>query len=123
MPAPEKKSKKKEVTQRKLTWEEQEESAFQELKQRSVEPPILGYLEFNQPFELHTDASTKGLGAILYQEQQGTKRVIAYASRGLTKAEQKYAAHKLEFLALKWAVCDKFKDYLIGQQFLLWFFI
>lgn len=57
------------------------------------------------------------LGAVLYQEQNGSKRVISYASRGLSKAEKNYPPHKREFLALKWAICDKFKDYLYGQQF------
>ena len=69
------------------------------------------------PFELHTDASGRGLGAVLYQEQNGQKRVISYASRGLSKSERNYPAHKLEFLALKWAVTEKFKDYLSGQKF------
>lgn len=44
------------------------------------------------------------------------KRVISYACRSLTKAKQNYPAHKLEFLGLKWAVCDKFKDYLQGSS-------
>lgn len=66
---------------------------------------------------LHTDASTTGLGAALYQEQDGQMRVIAFASRGLTRSEEKYPAHKLEFLALKWAVTAKFNDYLYGADF------
>lgn len=44
-------------------------------------------------------------------------RVIAYASRGLTKCEAKYPAHKLEFMALKWAITTKFHDYLYGADF------
>lgn len=66
---------------------------------------------------LHTDASTTGLGAALYQEQEGVLRVIAYASRGLSRSETRYPAHKLEFLALKWAVTEKFCDYLYGNSF------
>ena len=58
---------------------------------------------------LHPDASTTGLGAVLYQNQSdGKERVIAYASQSLTHAVQNYDAHKLEFLALKWAVTDLF---------------
>ncbi len=76
--------------------------------------PILAYPDFNLPFVLHTDASNEGLGAVLYQEQGGKLRVIAYGSRTLTPAEKNYHLHsnKLEFLALKWAICDKFRDYL-----------
>ena len=58
-----------------------------------------------------------GLGAVLYQLQGDKKRVIAYASRGLSKSEKNYSAHRLEFLALKWAVCEKFNDYLYGNKF------
>ncbi len=54
---------------------------------------------------------------MLYQRQDGKDRVIAYASRGLNKPAGNYSAHKLEFLALKWAVTTKFHDYLYGNQF------
>lgn len=57
------------------------------------------------------------VGAALYQVQSGQPRVIAFASRGLSKSEKKYPAHKLEFLALKWAVTEKFSDYLYGTDF------
>ena len=50
---------------------------------------------------LHSDASTEGLGAVLYQDIDGAARVIAYASRSLKASEKNYPAHKLEFLALK----------------------
>jgi hypothetical protein len=91
--------------------------AFETLKQLLASPPILGYPVFSMPFELPTDACGKGLGAVLCQEQDGMKRVIGYASRGLNKAEKNYPAHKLEFLALKWAVTEKFSDYLYNQTF------
>lgn len=58
-----------------------------------------------------------GLGAALYQEQEGRLRVIAYASRGISGSEQNYPTHKLESLALKWAVCEKFSNYLYGSSF------
>ena len=79
-----------------------------------VQPPVMAYPDFNSPYILHTDASETGLGAVLYQHQNGLLRVIAYGSHTLTPAEKNYHLHsgKLEFLALKWAVCDQFRDYL-----------
>ena len=66
---------------------------------------------------LHTDASGDGLGAVLYQVQEEKQGVIAYASWSLTRNERNYPVHKLEFLALKWAITDKFHEYLYGSQF------
>lgn len=54
---------------------------------------------------------------MLYQDHDGTEKVIAYTSRGLRNREKLYLAHKLEFLCLKWAVTDKFHDYLYGNTF------
>lgn len=79
--------------------------------------PILGVADPKLPYILHT-SYTLGLGPALYQEQQERKRVIAYASQGLSKCESRYPTHKSEFLALKWAVMEKFQDYLCGSQFL-----
>lgn len=53
----------------------------------------------------------------MFQEQHGYKRVISYASRTLSPTEKNYPAHKLEFLALKWAITEKFNDYLYGHKF------
>ena len=82
-------------------------------------PPVLAYADFTKPFIVHTDASGEGLGAVLYQEQNGVERVIAYASRGLRRSDRNYPALKLEFLCLKWAVSKKFHDYLYGNQFVV----
>ena len=56
------------------------------------------------------DASENGLGAVLYQKQSDdTDCIIAYASQTLSKSEKNYDAHKLEFLALKWSVTERFQ--------------
>ena len=89
------------------------------LKEDCTSAPVLGYPDYSLPFILHTDSSTDGLGAVLYQQQGESKddvRVIAYASRSLTFSEINYAPHKLEFLALKWAVTDKLTEYLYGEN-------
>ena len=78
---------------------------------------IIGYPDYKLPFELHTDASGIGLGAVLYRMQGALNRPLAFASRGLTKSEKIYPANKLEFVVMEWAICDKFKDYLFGNTF------
>lgn len=117
MPPTSQKSRKNSKAPPSWEWGGDQEKSFQQLKRHLSSPPILGFPNYNEPFELHTDASLLGLGAVLYQLQDNTKRVIAYASRGLSKSEKRYPVHKLEFLALKWSICEKFKDYLYGQTF------
>lgn len=101
-----------------IAWTDKHQQILERLIDCLVEPPILGFPDFNKSFIMHTDASNQGLGAVLYQDQEGKLRVIAYASRTLTKAEKNYHLHsgKLEFLALKWAVTERFRDYLIGSS-------
>jgi hypothetical protein len=90
IPTDSKKAAKKRAS-KTWKWDQEEQGSFDRLKEAT--PPILGYADYDIPFELHTDASHHGLGAILHQEQGGQKRVISYASRGLTKAE--IPEHKL----------------------------
>ena len=95
-----------------IQWDNRCQQAFDDLKRLSTAMPILAYADFTQPFKLHTDAYGSGLGAVLYQTcEDGTDAVIAYASRSLTKAESLYPLHKLEILALEWAVVKKFHEY------------
>ena len=106
------KAKKKEIE-----WSEQCKKAFCELKEICSNTPVLAYADYQRPFKVHTDASENSLGAVLYQEQDdGTTRVIAYASRSLSKSEKRYYSSKLEFLALKWSICERFHEYLYGAE-------
>ena len=100
-------------------WTEECQEAFNAVIERLTNPPVLAYPDYSLPFILHTDASLHGLGAALYQEHSGVEHPVAYASRTLSQSERNYPAHKLEFLALKWAVTDKFKHHLYGQKFLV----
>ena len=95
-----------------VEWTEAADSAFEHLKKLCISTPILAYPDYKLPFVLHTDSSSEGLGAVLYQKQNGKRRV----SKAVSKAESHYPAHKLEFLALKWAVCEKFHEYLYGSN-------
>ena len=100
-------------------WTCQCQRSFETLIDRLTTGPVLRFANPKQPYILHTDTSTTGLGAALYQEQEGKLRAIAYASRGLSISESRYPAHKLEFLALKWSVTEKFHDYLYGAKFVV----
>ena len=103
-------------------WTAEHEEAFETLKSKLTEAPVLGYPDFSKPFILETHASVRGLGAVLSQQQGGLVRVICYASRGLRGTEKRssgYSSRKLELLALKWAIAGKFRDYLEGASFIV----
>ncbi len=103
-----------------IRWSPECQQAFDQLKEALINAPILAYADFSLPFRLYTDASFDGLGAVLAQIQGDKERVIAYASCSLHLAErnnQNYSSFKLELLALKWAVTEKFKDCPYGAEF------
>ena len=88
--------------------------AFDALKEALSTAPVLGYPDFSREFILEIDVSLNGLGAIL--SQQGKDRQI----RSLHPSEKSmcnYSSAKLELLALKWVVTEKFRDYLLGSGF------
>ena len=65
----------------KVDWTDECQAAFDLLKDTCTNTPILAYADYKKPFHLNTHASEKGLGAVLYQQQDGGNyRVIAYAS-------------------------------------------
>ena len=111
---------KKGKNMRLAEWSDEANQAFLSLKQALCGTPILRYPRFDRPFVVEVDASLKDLGACLSQEDdEGNLRPIAFASRGLRGAERNYtdySSFKLELLALKWAVSEKFKAYTIGSH-------
>ena len=87
--------------------------AFERLKASCLQAPILAFPDFNKPFLLETDASGRGLGAVLSQKQaDGRYHPIAYASCVMNETEQRYHSNKQEFLALKWVVTEQYHEYL-----------
>ena len=92
-----------------------QENAFNKLKQLVSSTPVFAYYDITQPTVVSADASSYGLGGLITQEG----KPVAFCSRSLTPAEQRYAQIEKECLAGLWA-CDKFDRYLCGlSQFKL----
>ena len=101
-----------------FAWGDRQQRAFEALKQRLCEEPILAAPDFSLPFVIYTDASSFGLGAVLAQIQDGEERVIAYLSRQTKDAETRYTPTELECLAVVWAL-DNLSVYVHGHKFTL----
>ena len=81
-----------------VIWTKEHQEAFEKLKSLSLKAPILAYADYKRPFRVYTDASERGLGAVLSQEQEdGREAAIAYASRTLNKSEKRKDPHKLGY--------------------------
>ncbi|GKF87987.1 putative reverse transcriptase domain-containing protein, partial [Tanacetum coccineum] len=84
----------------KFDWGEKEENAFQLIKQKLCNAPILALPEESKDFVVYYDASHKGLGVVLMQRE----KVIAYASRQLKILEKNYTTHDLELRSVVFAL-------------------
>ena len=99
-------------------WGDEQQEAWQLLKDEMVKVPILAYPDPEKDFILDMDASGYGIGAVLSQVQDGRERVIAYGSRTLTKEERSYCVTRKELLAVVHFV-KQYRHYLFGKRFLV----
>lgn len=100
-----------------FVWTQEADDAFKKLKVLLSSAPILSCPDYTKPFEVHTDASDHGLGAVLTQKFDDTENVIAYMSKSLTKQERNYSATEREALAVLTAI-EHWRCYLEnGQKF------
>lgn len=83
-----------------FSWSKEADDAFQKLKNLLASAPILACPDYSKPFEVHTDASDYGIGAVLTQVLDGEEKVIAYMSKSLSKQERNYSATEREALAV-----------------------
>jgi RNase H-like domain found in reverse transcriptase len=88
-------------------WDEESQSAFEKLKLAMSTTPVLALPNFSKPFVLETDASDKGIGAVLMQD----RKPIAYLSKSLGIKNQLLSTYEKEFMALLIAV-QKWRHYL-----------
>lgn len=89
--------------------------AFESLKTKLTEPPVLAHFNPKIGCELRNDASKKGPGVILLQEVEGKMHHIVYGSRSLTKAEKNYTISELEALAVIYSV-TYFRHFIFGKR-------
>ena len=101
-----------------VQWTEQCQVGFEEVKQALCREPLLYTPNFSLPFILQTDASNRGLGAVLCQQVEGVDRPVLYISRKLSDRESRYSTVEKECLAIRWAV-GSLRYYLLGRSFVL----
>lgn len=100
-------------------WTFAEQRLFETVKQVVVNRALtLSFPDFKHQFVLQTDGSSRGIGAMLYQQVHGKTKVISCISRKLKPAERNYSAAELEVLAVVWSL-EKFREYLFRRPFLL----
>ena len=92
-------------------WNAEQQRSFISLKELITKAPVLKYFNPKRPVKLSVDASLKGLGAVLLQDNHP----IAYASKALTTCQQNYAQIEKEMLAIVYG-CNKFHHYIYGMS-------
>src|SRR5207237_6331930 len=103
----------------KFQWTAECESAFQSVKKKLVQSPVLAHFDPNLPIGISCDASSKGLGCVLFHRYPDkTERPIAFSSRIMTSTEMRYPQIEREALSIVYGF-KKFYKYLCGRQSLL----
>ncbi|CAG5036780.1 unnamed protein product [Parnassius apollo] len=83
-----------------FVWSAEADAAFKKLKECLVSAPVLSCPDYDKPFEVHTDASNYGVGAMLTQTIDGKEHPVAYMSKSLSAAERNYSITERETLAV-----------------------
>ena len=110
-------------------WSPVQQAAFNHIKQLLISAPVLHIPDFSQPFQVTTDASALAIGGVLSQQVGGIEKPVAFYSKKLNDAEQKWPAHEREMYAIKLCL-QKWRHYLLYTRFQLntdssackWFF-
>ena len=95
-------------------WDEDSENSFKALKKAMTTAPVLALLDFEATFEIKTDASTHGIGAVLQQN----RHPIAYVSKKLGPRWQSLSVYEKELLAIVFVV-QRWEQYLLGRPFII----
>jgi hypothetical protein len=99
----------------KFIWGDEQQKAFDEIKQYMKEPPVLVPPQLNKPFKLYVATDTQTIGSALIQEFEGKERVVVYLSRKLLDPETRYSAAEKLCLCVYYS-CTKFRQYLLNAE-------
>jgi hypothetical protein len=99
----------------KFVWDDEQQKAFNEIKEYMKEPPVLVPPQLNKPFKLYVAADTQTIGSALIQQFEGKERVVAYLSRKLLDPETRYSAAEKLCLCVYYS-CTKFRHYLLNAE-------
>jgi ribonuclease HI len=99
----------------KFVWGDEQQKAFDEIKEYMKEPPVLVPSQLNKPFKLYVAADAQCIGSALIQEFEGKERVVAYLSRKLLDPETRYSAAKKLCLCVYYS-CTKFRHYFLNVE-------
>ena len=99
----------------RFNFDESCKTAFEEIKIKLVQAPIMAAPEWDQGFEIMCDASDFAMGAALGQRKEKIFRIIYYASRTFNEAQENYSTTEKEMLAIVFA-CEKFRQYILGSH-------
>ena len=100
------------------SWKPEHEAEFKDIQSALTSSQILKHYDLSKEVKVSTDASNKGLGAVLYQKHEEDWLPVHYGSRALTPTEQKYAAIEKEALGLVFG-CQKFDEYIYSRKITL----
>ena len=104
------------TAKKKFQWGEEQQQAFEHLKEALIQAPVIMVPTANDKFILDTDASDVAIGAELLQVQDGKERTISYCSFVLTPEQRRYCTTRKELLAVV-RFTRQFRHYLLGRQF------
>jgi hypothetical protein len=99
----------------KFVWGDEQQKAFDEIKQYMKEPPVLVPPQLNKPFKLYRGGRYQTIGSALIQEFEGKEWIVAYLSRKLLDPETRYSATEKLFLCVHYS-CIKFRHYLLNAE-------
>ena len=102
----------------KFYFDESCHKAYEKIKSRLVEAPIMPKPDWNREFEIMCDASDFAMGAILGQKDEKVFKAIYYISKTFNEAEENYSTTEKEMLAIVFA-CEKFRPYILGSHVLI----